>query len=41
MDEKSIIAYLENLCEYVVVPKTTIDKIESLLNGIKEVAPNE
>lgn len=38
IDEKSIITYLENLGGYVVVPKTTIKKIESVLRRSSKLA---
>lgn len=38
IDEKSIITYLENLGGYVVVPKTTIEKIESVLKRSSKLA---
>jgi hypothetical protein len=38
IDEKSIITYLENLGGYVVVPKTTIKKIESVLKRSSKLA---
>lgn len=38
IDEKSIITYLENIGGYVVVPKTTIEKIESVLKRSSKLA---
>ena len=38
INEKSIITYLENIGGYVVVPKTTIEKIESVLKRSSKLA---
>lgn len=38
INEKSIITYLENIGGYAVVPKTTIEKIESVLKRSSKLA---